>query len=368
MDFSFSEDQQALADLAKKILDDQVTADRLKEVEAGDEWFDRVTWEALGAAGLVGIGLPEAHGGGGLGFLETAIVAEAIGRVVAPVPYVWSTCAADAIARYGTDAQHTQWLPRAATGDTVLTVALQEAQTEPAVPRRVQGFAEGDSWRLTGTKEMVPAWHLAAAAVVSAHTDDGPALFLVETGASGVDAERATATDGQPVFGVTFDRAPAQRLGDGGDLTAVLERVVAAICVTQAGVSEQALRITAEYVSGREQFDHPLASFQAVSQRTADAYIDVEAIRLTAWQAAWRVAEGLPAADEVAIAKFWTSDAGNRVAHTAQHLHGGIGADVDYPAHRYFWWSKMLELSFGGPTAHLRSIGASIADGTISDL
>ena len=129
----------------------------------------------------------------------------------------------------------------------------------------------------------------------------------------------------------------------------------------QAGVSEQALRMTAQHVTNREQFGQLLASFQAVSQRAADAFIDTEAIRLTAWQAAWRLSAGLDADDEVAIAKFWAAEGGQRVAHAAQHLHGGVGADVDFPLRRYFTWAKTLELNLGSATRQLLQIGARLA-------
>jgi 3-oxocholest-4-en-26-oyl-CoA dehydrogenase beta subunit len=131
--------------------------------------------------------------------------------------------------------------------------------------------------------------------------------------------------------------------------------------VMQVGVAERALRITAEYVAGREQFERPLATFQAVQQRIADAYIDVEAMRVTAWRAAWRLAEGLPADEEIAIAKFWASEAGSRVLVSAQHLHGGVGVDVDYPLHRYLKLSKRLELLFGGGTEQLAHLGDLLA-------
>jgi len=362
MDFSLTADQDELAGLCRKILDDQATPERLKELEGGDEWIDRRTWAELGAAGLLGIALPEEHGGGGLGFLELAIVCEEVGRHVAPVPIVASLVGgALAIAEYGTDEQRSGWLPGAATGDAILTIALQEPQADPRRPT-VEALADDTRWVLAGTKHVVPVLHLAGQMVVSATDGTRSGLYLVDPQHATIAAERSIATDGQPVFTVTFGETPAERLGDGGDLEWLLQRVTAALCVMQAGVSEQALRMTADYVSQREQFDHPLAAFQAVSQRSADAYIDAEAVRLTAWQAAWRLSEGLPAADEVAIAKFWAADGGHRVAQAALHLHGGIGVDVDYPIHRYFWWTKMIELTLGGPTAQLQALGASLAD------
>jgi alkylation response protein AidB-like acyl-CoA dehydrogenase len=135
-----------------------------------------------------------------------------------------------------------------------------------------------------------------------------------------------------------------------------MQRAVLGLCALQVGVVERALRLTAEYTSKREQFGKPLATFQAVGQRAADAYIDVEAIRWTTWQAAWRLGAGEPAAPEIAIAKFWAAEAGHRVVYAAQHLHGGIGLDLDYPLHRYFLWSKQIELSLGSATRQLERL------------
>jgi hypothetical protein len=148
----------------------------------------------------------------------------------------------------------------------------------------------------------------------------------------------------------------------GGDLVEWL-RTTATIgrCALQLGVLEQALAMTAEHARTRVQFDRPIATFQAVAQRLADAYVDVEAVRLTLWQAAWRVAEGLPAGAEVATAKFWAADAGHRVAHTAVHIHGGMGIDMDHPLHRYFLAAKRNEFELGGATAQLLRLGALLA-------
>jgi acyl-CoA dehydrogenase len=141
----------------------------------------------------------------------------------------------------------------------------------------------------------------------------------------------------------------------------IRQRATVGLCAMQLGVTEKALRMTAEYTSTRIQFDRPLAHFQAVGQRAADAFVDVEGIRLTLWQAIYRLDEGMPAATEVEVAKFWASDGGHRVAHAAAHLHGGVGVDVDYPLHRYFLWAKKIELSLGGATQQLLAIGRHLA-------
>ncbi len=365
LDFAFSDDQEALRDLARKILEDLVTHERLNEVERTDDWFDRRAWQAVADAGLLGIGLPEANGGGGLGFLETCIVLEQVGRTVAPIPALGTMVAAHAVAEFGDDAQRGRWLPGVASGEIVLTLGLQEPNNDDPTSPTTRADVGRDGWRLTGTLHCVAAAHLAARVLVPARTGVGTGVFLVDPNGDGVTLTRAIATNGEPVFLVDLDGAPGEPLGDPVDGTRIiawtLDRALAAMCVVQVGVSERALWMTAEYASTREQFGHPIAGFQAVSQRAADAYIDTEAMRLTAWQAAWRVAEGLPAADEVAIAKFWAADGGQRVAHAAQHLHGGLGIDVDYPLHRYFQWSKAIELNLGSATRQLVRLGASIA-------
>jgi 3-oxocholest-4-en-26-oyl-CoA dehydrogenase beta subunit len=166
---------------------------------------------------------------------------------------------------------------------------------------------------------------------------------------------------GLPLATVELAGAPAVSVGNAGAADQLRRLATALSCATVSGVCEGALRITAAYVSEREQFGTKIGTFQAVGQRMADAYIDTEAIRLTTRQGAWRLASGLPVDDELHIAKFWAADGAHRVVHAAQHLHGGVGLDLDFPIHRYFRWAKVLELQLGSGTEHLRALGASIA-------
>jgi len=359
MDFSFSEEQQEIQNLAAQILGDKVTHERLKEIEASPEWFDRDLWAELAKAGLVGIALPEDVGGGGFGILEAALVLEEIGRTVAPVPYYATVIlGAMPIAEFGSDEQKKRLLPGVADGETILTAALiEDLNPDPTSPTTT-----AKNGKLTGTKMLVPAAHLAKAIVVP--TAGG--VFLVDPKADGVELERLITTSGEPQFKVTLNNADGEPLGDASQGPAIVDwivdRATAALCAIQLGVCEQALKMTAEYTSTREQFERPLAAFQAVAQRAADAYIDTEGVRLTAWQAVWRLAEGLPASEELAVAKFWAAEGGQRVVHAAQHLHGGIGVDVDYPLHRYFLWAKHCELTLGSATPQLVKLGRSLAD------
>jgi 3-oxocholest-4-en-26-oyl-CoA dehydrogenase beta subunit len=370
MDFSLSEEQEATRDLARQILSDRVTHERLKEIEAGGDGFDRDTWAELTKAGLLGIALPEDVGGSGLGFVALCRLLEEVGRTVAPVPVLPTiVLGALPIAQFGTDAQRRQYLPGVVAGESVLTAALVETGTDALHPTTT-ARADGDGWRVDGVKTLVPAGLIADRVLVPAAVGDDGAIvvLIVDPSASGVTRERQDTTSGIPQARLELDGVHvdvSDVLGDAKSGAAivdwVVERANAAMCSIATGVCEQALHMTAEYTKTREQFDRPIATFQAVGQRAADAYIDTEAVRLTALQAAWRLEAGLPAAAEVAVAKFWAADGGQRVVHAAQHLHGGIGVDRDYPLHRYFLWAKELELTLGGATPQLLKLGGILA-------
>ena len=343
MDFSFTPEQEALRELARRILEDHVTHARLKAVEAHPDWFDREAWKALADARLLGVALPEDVGGSGLGLLELCLLLEQVGRAVAPVP-VFPTLVLGALA-----------------GEVVLTAALVEPGADDPETPATTAARDATSWRLDGVKTCVPAAHVAARVLVPARSVDGNVgLFLVDPRGSGVTLERQVATNREPQARLALDGARGDPLPD-ASVGWLVERTLVGLSAMQLGVTERALRLTAEYTVRREQFDRPIASFQAVHQRAADAYIDVEAIRLTVWQAAWRLATGLPAAAEVAVAKFWASEAAHRVVYAAQHLHGGIGVDVDYPLHRHYLWAKQIELTLGSGTRQLVRLGAELA-------
>jgi 3-oxocholest-4-en-26-oyl-CoA dehydrogenase beta subunit len=361
VDFNLDEEQAAIAELAGTILADRCSPEALREHEAGGEPFPPGVWSELAKADLLGVALPESVGGGGYGVLEASLIAEQVGRNVAPVPFVDTIAAARALAASGID-EVAGLIDEAIAGNALLVPALEERgwwQPPTAAPATT-AEADGDAWRLTGTKSV--RWGEAAAAfVVSASDGDGAALFLVGSGVEGSTLVAQDSLWGVPEADLVLDGAPAVRIG-GAEAAATLAReVIALTCATVAGVAEGAIRITAAYVSEREQFGAKIGTFQAVGQRLADAYIDTEAIRLTARQAAWRLDAGLPADEELSIAKFWSTDGGHRIVHAAQHLHGGVGLDVEFPIHRYFRWAKVLELHHGHGTDHLRALGALLA-------
>jgi hypothetical protein len=370
MDFAFSEEQTSIRDLARGILDKEVNHDRLKAVEAGELWFDAPLWGTLAAAGLLGIAVPEDCGGMGFGFQELCILLEEVGRSVAPVPVLPAlVLAALPIARFGTTAQKAELLPALAGGDLLLTAALVDAQSADVERPATRAVRDGSGWLLDGEKAFVPMAVQSRVVLVPAATDDGVAIFLVDPRADGVTLTESRLANGQNLAALTLRRVAVTGeqllggvVGDGaGQLRWMYERALVAIAALQVGVSSRALEITSSYASERIQFGVPIGSFQAVQHRAADGYIDVQAMRWVMWRAAWMLSQERPAARAAAVAKFWASDGGSRMANTAQHLHGGIGVDRDYPIHRYFLWSKSLELTLGGVPHQLADLGRDMA-------
>ena len=360
MDFTLTDAQHDLGGLTRQILADQVTQERLREIEAGPDRFDRTLWTDLGASGVLSAALPETADGGGFDLLEQCSVLIELGRAVAPVPYLASiVMAASAVAQFGTAAQRARWAVPAAAGTLVLSAALTEDQTTTATP----GAA---GWVLNGIKVAVRAGPVADVFLVPAQTADGVAVFLVQADDPGVCVERQEMVDGDHAGLLELTEVSLQDdrvLGSDGPavLAWLRDRGTVGVCALQLGVTERALELTAAYGRERQQFGRAIGSFQAVAQRLADAYVDVEAIRLTLWQSAWRMSEGLDADTEIATAKFWAADGGHRVAHTAVHVHGGVGIDVSHPVHRYFVAAKRNEFELGAATAQLLRIGAVLA-------
>jgi alkylation response protein AidB-like acyl-CoA dehydrogenase len=312
MNWDLNEEQQAIKELTAQILDSE-----------------RATWQELAKADLLGVCLPEKYGGSGHGIFELGLMLEEQGRAGVHLPLLPTLACAMAIAQFGTDKQKDDWLPRVVSGDVVLTAVLGD--DPPYAP-----YAQQASAVFVGNTLYAKD----ALDVADLDTTSGEPQAEVRVGGAGPQA-----------------RSRANRW--------LLDRWTSGLCMLQVGLCATALRLTADYTTGREQFGKPIATFQAVAQRAADAYIDTEAVRLTAYQAAWRLARGLPAANELAVAKFWAAEGGNRVMLAAQHLHGGVGVDMDYPLHTFTTWTKQIELTLGSATPSLLKLGRAIASETI---
>lgn len=362
MDFSLTDSQKTVKDLAAELFADHCTPDALRASEDSDSpGFDRSLWAKLAESGLLGTAIAEQHGGLGLGLVELAVLLEEGGRYAAPVPLLAGlVLGAYTVSRHGSEQQQAHTLPGIAAGTMLVTAALVEPLGDEWCPS-TSARQEGDGWVLNGTKVCVPAGLYADSIIVSATTPDGPRLFFLTPSSPGVSIVRQDTITYQPEAMLLLDDAAGWPIGGPDALTDVLQAATAATCAVAAGVAAEAVRLTAEYTKTREQFGHPIAHFQAVGQRAADAFIDTRTIRLTMLQAVWLVDQQLPSAKEVAVAKYFASDAGQRVVRGAAHLHGGMGVSREYPLHRYYLAAKQLELTLGSGTRQLAILGKLLA-------
>ena len=378
MDFTTTEAADDLGGLARTITESVCTAEHQRKLDGLERGaaparggrFDRDLWGKLIEADILSTAAPESLGGGGFGVLEQVAVLVALGRQLAAVPYLESVVlGAGALAKFGSESLQQEWAAPAINGEKILAVALDGEMGQGPVQATASGAAEAATsgasggFRLTGSRTQIAYGPVADAFLVPAETDSGTKVFLIAADDPGVTVSALDTTGRGSVGHLDLRGVEADRVVGGDDVVAWLTtHGDLGRSAYQLGVLERALELTSEYAREREQFDRPIGSFQAVSSRLADAYIDVKGLRLTVTQAAWRLSEDLPADVEVGTAAFWAADAGHRVAHTTVHVHGGVGIDLDHPVHRYFLAAKQTEFAVGSATGQLLRIGRELAD------
>lgn len=374
MDFSYSDEQRDVQNLAREILTDKATHERQNELEKQGLRYDADLWATLAEAGLLGVAIEENYGGMGFGFNELCLLIEEVGQTVAPVPVIPSlVSAAMPIQQFGSTEQKVRLLPGLAQGSSLLTAALMEKMNEdPAQPLLTTAEADGEGFVVSGVKLCVPFADQAERILLSAKTATGVAVLLVDPKATGVSLNALVSTTREPQFELVLEnvKVAAEDVISADDGAAIMkwvsDRTCAAICSMQVGLSEKATRMTATYTAERKQFGVAIATFQAVAHRAADCYIDVDCLRLVTQQAVSLLADNKEATTEVQIAKIWAGDTGHRVSFATQHLHGGMGIDRDYPLWRYCLWAKQLELTLGNSSTNLQALGKRMAAGEVA--
>ncbi|WP_432164938.1 acyl-CoA dehydrogenase family protein [Streptomyces sp. bgisy031] len=374
MDFTFTEEQQAAVEAAKAVFGpvapDSVPSPALTSGAIADD-FDRTLWAKLADADLLSLLLAPEHGGAGLDAIALCLVLRESAKALARVPLLEHIATAVAVQTYGSDELKKQILPRAALGELVLTAASAgrtgHAPAQLAVSARRD--MDTDTWILDGTQTGVPWAHNADHIAVPAHTPQGRTVIAVLPHPhEGLSLAEQISTTGERLGELHLDsvRLDAHQIIETDESWDRLHQLLTTgTCALALGLGERVLQMTGDYTSKREQFGYPVATFQAVAVQAADRYIDLRAMEATLWQAAWRISTqaggALPAAGDIAVAKIWASEGVRRVVQTAQHLHGGFGADTDYPLHRYHAWAKQLELSLGPAAAHEETLGDLLA-------
>jgi len=358
MDFELSEDQRAIAEMAGSLFSDHCTDERLRAFDTTGKPFMEDLWGKCVETGLHALALSEESGGSGLGMTELMLVLEAQGRALGQVPLWRHQLAAATLARFGGEAC-AEVVPAAAESRMLLTLALGDPQRGTAPT----AHAVDGGWRLDGRVDAVPLGADCCRGLILAQCPDGPRLVLVDLRTAGITKTAGVFTHGEAVADLRFENVaiPAGTLLPPAALEWLEPRAIAALAALQLGVSSEQIRRTVAYVSERQQFEHAIATFQAVQMSLADAHIAVEALRSALWQLCYRLDAGLPAQAEALATKYLACEAGHIVGHKAQHVHGGIGVDLTYPIHRYLYWSRALGITLGGAAANLARLGDWLA-------
>jgi len=365
MNFGFTDEQELLRQEVRKVLDAHAPMAEVRRLAETPEGFSRELWKQMGELGWLGLTIPEAHGGAGLGWVDLVVLLEEAGRSLLPSPLIATTLAAATIADAGRPAQQARWLPRLADGTAIGCVAVLEAgdRLDPA-GIQMRGAPAGDGWQLRGEKRAVLDGAAADLLVVAFRTGDGAedlALALVERGAAGLRIETTPSLDAtQRVARVHFDAVavlPDAVLGTPGQAAPVLARLLdrGAVAVTAeaVGAAEQAVRLTVEYAKQRVQFGSPIGRFQGVKHPLAEMYVDVESFRSLLYYAAWCLDEGdAETTRAVSMAKAYASEAFARIGIDGVQLHGGVGYTWEYDIQLYLKRSKWVRPTFGDADFH----------------
>jgi alkylation response protein AidB-like acyl-CoA dehydrogenase len=343
LDFDLSDDQIALRDGAREVLDDLAAPARVRAVVDAGGGVDTELWKAMTEQGWPGVAVAEELGGLGLGIVEIAVLLEEVGRHAAPAPVAPTALALSALA----DAGATDLVARLLGGDGIACVAWSHRADA------VRATADGDEWRLTGRPDPVPYAPSASIAVVTASTGDGPALFAVDLDELGSPAREPSMDRTRELGWLPLDGTPATILGDAGSVEAFVDRGATFAAAEMLGGAERVLDLSAEYAKDRVQFGRPIGSFQAVKHRCADMLVDVEGMRSTAFWAAWCIGAADPEASVAAsTAKIWCSDASKRVMASGLQVHGGIGFTWEHDLHLFLKRAQLDQLTFGDSSFH----------------
>jgi len=363
MNLTLSEEQEMLKTMARDFLTDKLPKTAVTEIEESEVGYSPEMWRQMAELGWMGLALPEKYGGAGMGFLDLAVLLEEVGRACLPGPF-FSTVVLGAlsIVDIGNEEQKQEYLPKIASGEAIFTLALTEAEAGyDADSIKLKATADKDEYVLSGTKLFVPDAHIADYLLCVARTsdqarpEDGVTIFLVDAKNPGISYTVLKTIANDKLCEIVFDQVKVPResilgeLNQGwGEVQKIVERAAAAKCCEMVGCIQQALEMTIDYAKERKQYGRPLGSFQVIQHYCADMAIDVEGTRLSTYQAAWMVSEGLPCREQVAIAKAWAGEACGRVMVLAHQVHGAIGCTIDHDLQFYTRRAKADEVTFGG--------------------
>ncbi len=375
MDFALSEEQEMLRNSARDFLTKECPKTLVRQMETDEKGFPANLWKGMADLGWMGLVYPEEYGGSGMTFLDLAILIEELGRAIVPAPFLTTVvyCGMPILAA-GTDEQKKQFLPKIAKGDMIMTLAL----TEPSASWDASGIAtkataEGDHFIINGTKLFIQDAHIADYMLVVArtkeekHKEDSITLFLVDAKSPGIKLTPLKTIGSDKQFEIVFHNVTVPKkniLGKQDHGWSIIKDMIPkgtlAQCAYMVGGAQQVLEMSVNYAKERVQFGRPIGSFQAIQHKCANMVTDVDGARFVTYQAAWKMAEGLPCSLEVSMAKAWVSEAYRRTCSEGHQIHGGIGFIKDHDMQLYYRRAKANELAFGDADYHRELVAQQI--------
>jgi len=362
MDLALSEEQEMVKKMARDFLTDKLPKAVVKEMEESELGYSPDLWKEMTELGWVGLVLPDKYGGSGMSFLDLAVLLEEMGKACLPGPY-FSTVVLGGlpIIDTGTEEQKQEYLPKIASGEIIFTLALTESSARyDANAIEVKATADKDAYILNGTKLFVPDAHVANYMLVVARTDekakaeDGITIFIVDTKSPGISHTVLKTIANDKLCEVVFNQVSVPKenilgqLNQGwSEVQKIVQRAAVAKCCEIVGCVQQALDMTIDYAKERKQFGRPIGSFQIIQHYCVDMATDVDGARLSTYQAACMINDGLPCAQEVAVAKAWASEVSQRIMSLAHQIHGAIGYSIDHDLQYYTRRAKAAEVTFG---------------------
>jgi len=371
MDFNLTEEQEILRTVARDVLTAECPTKLVREMAKDEKGHPLHLWQQMAEAGWMGLIIPQEYGGAGGSFLDLIVLLEEMGRACLPGPF-FSTIVLGVLTvlEAGSEEQRTELLPKLAEGKMLLTLAL----TEPSAKYTGEGMQTKATPRdkefiIEGTKLFVPDAHISDYLICAVRTqatqspEDGITLFLVDAKSPGVSCTLLKTMAGDKQCEVIFDKVTVPFSNILGNLNGgwlildkMLEKAVVAQCALMIGGAKQVLEMTVEYAKQRVAFGHPIGSFQAIQHHCANMLVDVEGCSLVVNNAAWRLSQGLPVTQDVAIAKALTNEMFKRITALGIQIHGAIGFTQDHDLPLYFKRAKAWEISLGNTVFHLDKI------------
>ena len=366
MDLGLDEQQEMLKNFARDFLEKECPEQLVRAMEDDEKGYSPELWQKMAQQGWMGLIIPENYNGTGMNICELVVLLEEFGRALVPGPFISTVVLGGVpIMEAGTEEQKQQFLPKIASGEIIMTLALTEPSAKwTADGVQLEAKKDGSDYVLTGTKLFVQDAHVTDYMIVAARTggsgENGITLFIVDSKSPGIKYEVLKTIAADKQCEVTFEnvKVPASNiLGQEGEGWPIIEKTkkvaTVAACAYLVGLSQMDFDVTLNYAKERVQFGRPIGSFQAIQHKLADAVIDVDGSRFITYKAAWSLQEGEPDADlMISMAKAWTSDASRRVVAHGQQIHGGIGFTKEYKIQLYFRRQKWMELMWGDADYH----------------